>query len=679
MKKIYLKKIKVLSLVLGCCTHVVYAQSTDSTDAAISLENLKNLSAQTEASVLQQQLNENVAASSKKALSLRETPGIVSVISSEEIKHSGARDLVDLLRQVPGLDFGADIYLVQGISMRGNWGIEGKVLVLVDGIEYNETLYQGVPFGDKFPLNQISRIEIIRGPGSSIYGGTAEYGVINIITKGAAGEEEVSASGSMGILQGGYGRRNISASVGKKLGDQVFTDFSFFSGKSVSTDQPYQDFTTVGQPSQYDVTKSTEQEATYVNAGIKYKNARLRAMYDRFDIGHPFYKVGFSNLFISLKDDIRLNQKLTLTPFLFYTIQNPWEAHGLGDTDNTYDYKIITQRSKANLTAAYDISRKINLIAGAEYFYDFASNKAGEDYFGENKNEVSYQTGSLFAQGLLKHRLANITLGFRYDKHNAFGSAFVPRFAITKRFDNFHFKALYSHAYRAPGIENINYDAGIKPEHSQVAELELGYQFTPDMILAVNLYNIKTRDIIIYTSSLLDNGNYLENYQNYDRSGTRGLEAIYKIQQPKWQANLSYSFYQALAGHTVDVYRVAPKPGLFVAFPAHKVTANGNLQLGSHLRISPSLIYSSERYGYTSLDEEENAVLERFAPYLLANLHVGYDNLGIKGLDAGIGIYDIFNTKQPLLRAYQSEIDYLPGRSRELVVKFSYRFSFQAR
>jgi outer membrane receptor for ferrienterochelin and colicin len=63
-----------------------------------------------------------------------------------------------------------------------------------DGQEYNEILYQSVPYGNKFPLEQIARIEIIRGPGSAVYGGTAEFGVINIITKGAAGQQTASAS-----------------------------------------------------------------------------------------------------------------------------------------------------------------------------------------------------------------------------------------------------------------------------------------------------------------------------------------------------------------------------------------------------------------------------------------------------------------------------------------------------
>jgi hypothetical protein len=198
------------------------------------------------------------------------------------------------------------------------------------------------------------------------------------------------------------------------------------------------------------------------------------------------------------------------------------------------------------------------------------------------------------------------------------------------------------------------------------------------MFLSVNLYDIETKDVIIYTSNLLEDGlTYTENYHNYDLSGTRGIEAIYKIQKGKWNVNLSYSFYQAISSHTVDVYRVQQKKELFVAFPAHKLSASGNLALGAHLKLSPSLLFSSERYGYTSIDEQGDAVLNRFVPYLLSNMFLSYDNLAIKGLDLGIGLYDIFNTKQPLLRSYQSEVDYLPGRSREVVLKLSYRFSFQ--
>ncbi len=269
-----------------------------------------------------------------------------------------------------------------------------------------------------------------------------------------------------------------------------------------------------------------------------------------------------------------------------------------------------------------------------------------------------------------------MTLGFRFDEHNVFGEAFVPRLAVTKRIDRFHFKALYSLSYRAPGIENMNLNASILPEHSNVAELELGYQFTPDMLLAVNTYRMRTKDVIIYTSEIVD-GLYLEDYRNFSLTGSDGLEVVYKIQRPRWYANASYSYYHAAAHHTVDVYRVESKPNLFVAIPAHKIALNGSLKITQHLRLNPSLLYCTERYGTARTDADLNLVMVRFAPYTLANLFVSYDNLLVNGLDLGLGVNDLLNSRPPVLRGYQSEADLLPGRSREVFVKLMYHLSFK--
>jgi outer membrane cobalamin receptor len=658
---------------------ITLAQSADSTAADHSLEELTHLKAQTDASGLQQMLNENVAASSRKALSSRETPGIVTVITQEEIRYSGARDLADLLRFVPGVDFATDLGFITGIGMRGNWASEGKVLLLVDGQEYNEILYQSVPYGNKFPLEQIARIEIIRGPGSAVYGGTAEYGVINIITKGAAGQQTASASGTYSALPGSYGRRNLSAGLSKAIGTKAHADVAFFKGQSIAADQTFYDYyaDTTGVPLPVDVARHSATEATNFNAGLRYGNTQVRAVYDHFHVEHPWYLTDYSHLFLSAKHNFRLGRRLTITPLLSYTNQTPWETTYTTDAEN---FRINARRAKASVTTLYDISRKVNLTFGGEYFRDYAQNQQGEDYFGEGQNQVQYQTASVFAQGLVKHRIANLTLGFRYDKHSAFGSAFVPRFALTKRIDNFHFKALYSHSYRAPGIENITLNPAIRPERSRVSELELGYQFTPDMLLSVNAFNVQTKDVIIYFSDILDDSlsTVIEEYRNYDLTGSRGMEAVYQLRKERWHLNLGYSFYRALSNGTAEAYHVPGKPNVYLAFPAHKVTLQGSVAPTRHLRLNPSILYFSERYGFTALDSDGSPVLARLAPQVLANLYVSYDDLFVKGLDVGVGAYNLFNSRQPLPRAYQGEIDPTPGRSRELLLKLTYHLSFQS-
>ena len=112
--------------------------------------------------------------STKQSTGIRETPGIITVITEEEIQQSGARDIIDLFQLlVPGFGFGVDVEGVVGIGVRGLWAHEGKVLFMVDDQEINEGMFGTVQLGNHFSLENINRIEIIRGPGSAVYGGFA--------------------------------------------------------------------------------------------------------------------------------------------------------------------------------------------------------------------------------------------------------------------------------------------------------------------------------------------------------------------------------------------------------------------------------------------------------------------------------------------------------------------------
>lgn len=126
-----------------------------------------------------------VITASRKAQPITEAPATISVITSEDIKYSGATNIPDVLRMVAGID-------VMTISARdqqvGVWGfitpVNNKLLVLVDGRTIYTDLY-GMVLWDLFPvgLQEIDRIEAVKSPASSIYGANAYSGVINIITK----------------------------------------------------------------------------------------------------------------------------------------------------------------------------------------------------------------------------------------------------------------------------------------------------------------------------------------------------------------------------------------------------------------------------------------------------------------------------------------------------------------
>ena len=133
---------------------------------------------------LEELMNVEVSVATKKSTSIRETPGVVTIIQREEIQNVGARDLLELLQiMAPGFEFGVDVEGVVGVGIRGIWAHEGKVLLMINGMEMNEEMFATTQFGNHYNVDNIERIEIIRGPGSAIYGGYASMGVINIITR----------------------------------------------------------------------------------------------------------------------------------------------------------------------------------------------------------------------------------------------------------------------------------------------------------------------------------------------------------------------------------------------------------------------------------------------------------------------------------------------------------------
>jgi len=139
----------------------------------------------------------------------REAPSSVTVITADQIRQFGYRTLADALRSVRGFDVTYDRnynYVgVRGFSRPG--GYNDQILLLINGHRLNDNVYDQAPLGTEFPLDVdlIERIEIVRGPSSSLYGTSAFVAVINVITKGAqtgAGLEFSGEAGGFGSYQG---------------------------------------------------------------------------------------------------------------------------------------------------------------------------------------------------------------------------------------------------------------------------------------------------------------------------------------------------------------------------------------------------------------------------------------------------------------------------------------------
>lgn len=131
-------------------------------------------------------LNLEISVATKIAMTLEEAPSIVSVITGDEIKNMGARNLMDVARIIPGFDFYHGSAVHSSASYIRGMSAVGKYKLLMNGHGMNSEA-MGI-FFDKFPVGNIRKIEIIRGPGSALYGAGAYLGVINIITKGERDE-----------------------------------------------------------------------------------------------------------------------------------------------------------------------------------------------------------------------------------------------------------------------------------------------------------------------------------------------------------------------------------------------------------------------------------------------------------------------------------------------------------
>jgi outer membrane receptor for ferrienterochelin and colicin len=670
-----------------------YAQQPDSTkkDTTIdfydmTLEQLQALKAHGVPTEMEALLNSLISVASKKPLSARESPSIISQVTEEEIRNSGARDLIDVLRLVPGLDFELDVEGVVGIGVRGNWAHEGKVLLLIDGQEMNEVMFATTQFGNHYPVDQIKKIEIIRGPGSAIYGGYAEYGVINIITRQGSDLNGAKVSGIYGQMQNDFGRRNVNVSVGQKIKDFEYS-IAGTVGQGNRSDANYTDFDT----STYNMGGGNSRlDPKFFNVGMSYKGLSFRGIgdfykttvRDEYGVNKSYaYPESYYSKYFELKYAWKINDKFTLTPRLNYKQQTPWRT----DEDTVTGvaaYIKTANRYTANLTASYNINRYVNVVFGGETYQDYATDKVDSSYFLNGASKVNYYNYAGFVQGLVKTRLVNIILGARYDKHNVYGDAFVPRVGFTKKFAKFHFKALYSNAFRAPSIENINaaYGGVIKPEKTQVIELEAGYQVTRKSFLTLNFYDITTRNPIVY---YFDEVNQADAYTNSGQSGTKGIEAEYRVKQRFGYITLNYAFYTAAGKQKVADYSVDQDNKALMGFANHRLNLNSCFNVGKKITISPTISYFGARYGaiHGVLDPTDSTgstilgVIEKVDPVTLINLFVNFKP--VKGVSIGLGVYDLLDQKFMYLQAYNSGHAPLPASTREFIIKAQFDLNFK--
>ena len=618
-----------------------------------------------ERSTLEDILNTKTSVSTLNAVPLRETPGLVTLITREEIQSSGARNLIDVLNAVPELEFGADGWGNVGLAVRGNWANEGKVLLLWDGQVYNEPLYTNIQF-DRFPVDQIEQIEVIKGPGSVIYGGYAELAVINIKTRSPE-----NLNGSEAYAAYGQGRAKARAyagySFGKVLDGGTEVSAKAFWGEVQRSDRRYTDL----NGASYNMNGASYMRPKSLNLYAEKKGLSLRFILDDYFLREAdgygdvlssgTERLSFNMTSAEAKYNWQVSETLRLEPRVNYSGGKPWEEN------NQYDaYDKYTRRYTGALTAFYEPGPKTCFVAGGEYYRDSVRiGTEGNPYYlyADGSNDARYNNLAFFGQGTFDLFALKLTAGGRYDKHSGQDASFVPRLAVTRLWDRFSLKAIYSKSFREPSIENMRVNPGIKPEKTTSAEFEAGYKAYESLFLSGNVFQTEITDPILYYSDPL-----LETYNNYDRTGTTGFGLGAKFKNKACHAELNYVYYAA-RGNRVDSYSVPGHGSSLLGVPKHKLTFNASIPSGSGLSVNPSAIYVSRRYGYAA-----PGGIKAFNDMVIANVNLQLKDRPVKHLTLNLGVRDIFKSGYSYLQAYTGGHAPLPAPSRELFAKASYEF-----
>lgn len=667
------QKLLLVIISLGLISSEVYAQAskTGSLDITeMSMEELMKVPVQV----------------SKSNLNVREVPSVISIITREEILSMGARDLMDILNQVPGFTMGLDGLNLVDIGARGIWAHEGRLLLLIDGQEMNEILFGTNHVPQHYDINNIDRIEIIRGPGSAIYGGYAELGVINIITRKGKDIKGISFNGLYGATSNVLATKTLANfSVGNASGKMDYSLSGQYGRGLASDNKAYYDLygntALSGNPA--DLSKYSHLRPCTLNGSFKIGGLSTRVLLDKYQVetidGYPTVTSTadlqkFTYVIADAKYDWKISEKLQITPRMNYKYGSPYNT----TIDSHFQYFIHSTRFAPSVNLNWTPNRKISIVAGVDSYFDHAVNDGPSPYTtsgyffslgGTQETSPLYDIG-IFAQGIIKASGFNITVGSRFDDHNIFGSAFSPRIGITKTIEKFHFKALYSRAFRAPGIEYLNYNPDVKPEKTGVAELELGVKLNKQMALTCNFFHILIDGPLVFQATPNPIGGV---FVNFAQTGSLGVELDYRIRCKWGYLNANYAYYNSKGINQAPIYQVPQSESQSLGFPSNRVNMAGSIKLRKGLSVNPSMNILASRYANNAIDGSGNYMYGKIASEFFFNLFLRYTT---GNLNLGAGVFDLFDQHQTFVQASVGGHPPLPGIGREFNVRAGYKLNW---
>lgn len=637
-------RVKPVGLLLACGSICALLLAP----AAQCAEQIHEINQDILGSSLQDLLKINVSGASKFEQPLSEAPASVSIVTRETIKLFGYRTLADVLRAQRGL-FVSDDRNYSYVGMRG-FGRSGdynsRLLVLVDGHRINESTYDSVSIGNDFiiDLDLVERLEIIRGPSSSLYGNNAFFGVINVITRHGKGLKGPELSTELGHLETYKGRISYGMQLDNDLTLSLSGSYLDSAGRRRLF---YPEFNSPA--TNYGVANNLDGEHSgSLFATASWRDLTLQGAYvnRRKDVPTASYGTDF-NLspnftndtcaYANLKYEHAFPRDWWLQARLAY---DHYAYYGEGPYSGVINHDEATSdRVTGELQASKLLAEQHLLMGGATITHNRVgfSNYDRAPYLSYLDRQDVATNWSAFLQDeytVLEGLILNA--GLRYDHYESFGNEFSPRLAlIYSPLKQSTIKLVYGQAFRAPNNYELYYTApllalkgnpDLKPENIQTYELIYEQLFLDNYKLTLSGYYNKIRDMIRAVPDASDPT--IATFANISSVSVLGSEAELEA---KWtngfSGRLSYSYQYAVDDQSEQ---------RLVNSPLHMV--KGNLVvplLDDRLLSGIELQYLGSR---------KTLAGNRTGDYLIANLTLFSQKL-FKGLECSFSLYNLFDQR----------------------------------
>jgi iron complex outermembrane receptor protein len=505
---------------------------------------------------LSQLLDVSVVAS-KRAESIADAPSSITVFTAEKIDALGLKTLQDLLQLVPGFDVRRSRQQLQLITVRGvTSDLNERLLIMIDGVRLGNVNDGGTgKMVRAIYLSDVQRVEIIRGPGSALYGTNAFAAVVSIITKKGSETGGAHVTGEVGS----YAGRAVTLTAGQKFGDfNLNGNFNYAesrgenyfisqdgAGVSGNIRDPYKDFVgnlKLGYKDMLELSMSAAHQVAsqFITVGDVMDLPSYEP--STWLITSLDYHQAFSKI---LKWQTQLNFAYMdwgpIVALIWPAGMKPPFPDGMYGHPHCRDF-----RYGLDSYLSYEPIKGLNLIGGvaAELITTIDDDHAGNGpnidwskpatqfYLNPNRTVLAaYAQGDYrFFKGL------KLTAGVRYDHYNDFGGTTNPRVALVYNYrDKAWAKGLFATAFRAPSYREmfsvnnavINGDPNNKPEKIMTGEIVFGVAPWHQLAATVSLFASQLNDMI-YKSPTATPGLFL--YQNRANLTALGVEAELKVE-----------------------------------------------------------------------------------------------------------------------------------------------------